>query len=237
MPALPAGSNTSVLSLVRRIRVVPASLSGPGPPASTKMVIVTMRIIFAGLSQSILAATRLWNHRLLMSCLLLGLVVAVGLLSSVPLYADAAQNKLLQGELTEVGTYRPPFAFLWRYVGAWHGSVTWEEYTPIDAYLYEQAPGIIDLPVAFQTPHVTTDKLRLFPSSDTVPSRCTSPANPREQTNRHHSQRMSTVDPAQRLRILYPASSTTPGDLASCISPLCLLLAWVYSSHTVVRAI
>ena len=125
-----------------------------------------MRIIFAVLSQFILAATRIWNHRLLMSCLLLGLVVAVGLLSSVPLYADAAQNKLLQGELTEAGTYRPPFAFLWRYVGAWHGSVTWEEYTPIDAYLYEQAPGIVDLPVAFQIRHVTTDKLRLFPAED-----------------------------------------------------------------------
>lgn len=125
-----------------------------------------MRILFAVLSQFMLAATRIWNHRLLMSCLLLGLVVAVGLLSSVPLYADAAQNKLLQGELTEGGTYRPPFAFLWRYVGAWYGSVTWEEYTPVDAYLYEQAPGIIDLPVLFQTRHVTTDKLRLFPAED-----------------------------------------------------------------------
>jgi hypothetical protein len=48
-----------------------------------------------------------------MLCLLLGLVIAVGLLSSVPLYADAVQNKLLQGELTEAGTVRPTCARSW----------------------------------------------------------------------------------------------------------------------------
>ena len=65
-----------------------------------------------------------------MACLPLGLVAAVGLLSSIPLFADAAQNRLLQGELenadsayeTEAGAARPPFSFLWRYIGAWHGN-------------------------------------------------------------------------------------------------------------------
>jgi len=125
-----------------------------------------MRIMLTILSLSLLAARRIWNHRLLMLCLLLGLVTAVGLLSSVPLYADAVQNKLLQGELTEAGTYRPPFAFLWRYAGMWHGNVTWETYAPIDVYLCEQAPDIIGLPVEFQIRHVATDKLRLFPTED-----------------------------------------------------------------------
>jgi putative ABC transport system permease protein len=121
-----------------------------------------------------LAARRLWNQRLLMLCLLLGLVAAVGLLSSIPLYADAAQNRLLQGELenadtaseTEAAATRPPFSFLWRYIGAWHGNVNWEEYGPVDAYLTEQAPAIIDLPLEAQIRHVATDKMRLFPSED-----------------------------------------------------------------------
>jgi putative ABC transport system permease protein len=121
-----------------------------------------------------LAARRLWNQRLLMLCLLLGLVAAVGLLSSIPLYADAAQNRLLQGELedadaaagTEGGISRPPFAFLWRYIGAWHGNVTWEAYQPVDAYLTGQAPAIVDLPLESQVRHVATDKMRLFPSED-----------------------------------------------------------------------
>jgi putative ABC transport system permease protein len=121
-----------------------------------------------------LAARRLWNQRLLMLCLLLGLVAAVGLLSSIPLYADAAQNKLLQGELQnsntssgeEVATARPPFSFLWRYIGAWHGNVPWGKYGPVDAYLTEQAPAIVDLPLESQVHHVATDKMRLFPSED-----------------------------------------------------------------------
>ena len=121
-----------------------------------------------------LAARRLWNQRLLMLCLLLGLVAAVGLLSSIPLYADAAQNRLLQGELqtadagseAEAGTVRPPFSFLWRYIGAWHGNVGWEEYEPVDGYLVEQAPSIIGLDLESQVRHVTTDKMRLFPSEE-----------------------------------------------------------------------
>ncbi len=121
-----------------------------------------------------LAARRLWSQRLLMLCLLLGLVAAVGLLSSIPLYADAAQNRLLQGELetadtaseTEAATVRPPFAFLWRYIGAWHGNVTWDKYGPLNTYLTEQAPAIVDLPVEAQVRYVAAENMRLFPSED-----------------------------------------------------------------------
>jgi putative ABC transport system permease protein len=108
-----------------------------------------------------------------MACLLAGLVAAVGLLSAIPLYADAVQNRLLQGEITEAGTFRPPFAFLWRYVGAWNGDITWSEYQPVNSYLAEQAPTVVDLPLAEQTGgesgqtirHVSTAKLRLFPGA------------------------------------------------------------------------
>ncbi|HSJ55023.1 MAG TPA: hypothetical protein VLC52_14880, partial [Anaerolineae bacterium] len=124
-----------------------------------------------------LAARRLWNQRLLMLCLLLGLVAAVGLLSSIPLYADAAHNKLLQGELGSEaeGTgssaagdalVRPPFSFLWSYIGAWNGNVTWDRYAPVNTYLAEQAPAIVDLPLGVQVRHVATEKMRLFPSQD-----------------------------------------------------------------------
>lgn len=57
----------------------------------------------------------------------MGLVIAVGLLSSVPLYADAVQSKLLQGELTEVGTVSPPFALLWHYAGCGVVQIAWEQ--------------------------------------------------------------------------------------------------------------
>lgn len=125
-----------------------------------------MRFLTRILSLIVVAAKRLWHQRLLMLCLLVGLVVAVGLLSSIPLYADAVNNRLLQGQLTEAGTYRPPFAFLWRYIGAWHGPISWEEYVPVDQYLTQQAPSVVGLPSEAQIRHVSTTKLRLFPGEE-----------------------------------------------------------------------
>jgi putative ABC transport system permease protein len=114
------------------------------------------------LSLLLLAAKRIWNHRLLMLCLLIGLVTAVAILASIPLYADAAQNRILQGELTEAGTARPAFAFLWRYVGDWNGSLTQAAVQPVDTYLREQVADIIGLPAEQTIRHVSSDKMRLF---------------------------------------------------------------------------
>jgi putative ABC transport system permease protein len=125
-----------------------------------------MRFFLSVISLFVVAAKRLWHQRLLMLCLLAGLIIAVGLLASIPLYADAVNNRLLQGELTEAGTYRPPFSFLWRYIGAWHGEIPWSEYEPLNEYLVQQSPTTIDLPIESQVRHVSTSKLRLFPSEE-----------------------------------------------------------------------
>jgi putative ABC transport system permease protein len=114
----------------------------------------------------IIAARRVWNHRLLMLCLLVGLVVAVGILSSIPLYADAVQHRLMQGELTEAGTHRPPFSFLWRYIGAWNGNIDRDQYQPLDEYLSRQSADTIGLPLSTLVRHAQTDKLRLFPAAE-----------------------------------------------------------------------
>ena len=135
-----------------------------------------MRLISTFFSTWILAARRLWSHRLLMLCLLAGLVAAVGLMSSIPLYAEAVHHRLLQGELhapegatgMEAGTRRPPFAFLWRYIGAWHGEIGWDERAAVDEYLTQQAPGVIGLPLALQVRHAKTDNLRLFAAADSL---------------------------------------------------------------------
>ncbi len=125
-----------------------------------------MRLFSTIISLVALALRRIWKQWVLMFFLLVGLITAVGLLSSVPLYADAVQNRLLQGELTEAGTYRPSFAFMWRYIGAWNGDIVWQDYTPINEYLTRQAPGVIDLPVEQQIRHVATANLRLYPGAD-----------------------------------------------------------------------
>ena len=133
-----------------------------------------MRLLATFFSTLLLTAKRLWNQRLLILCLLVGLIAAVGSLSSIPLYADAAHHALLQGALRDLetvsgvqtGTYQPPFAFLWRYVGAWQGDIDWDRYAPVDEYLSQQAANIIGLPLDSLVRHVKTGNLRLFSSAD-----------------------------------------------------------------------
>lgn len=122
-----------------------------------------MAILTALISTLLLSARRLWNHRVLMVCLLTGLIAAVGLLSSVPMYADATQNRLLQGELTDDGTTLPPFAFIWRYIGAWNGDIDADQYRPANTYLTDQAADVIGLPLESLVRHARTTRLRLFP--------------------------------------------------------------------------
>jgi putative ABC transport system permease protein len=132
-----------------------------------------MATLFSTLS---LAAKRLWSQGGLVLCLLAGLIAAVGLLSSIPLYADAVHHGLLQSEVTDpgaaadatVGAQRPPFAFLWRYVGAWHGDVAWDAYRPADQYLAEQSATAIGLPLDLLVRHVRSPNLRLFPAADSA---------------------------------------------------------------------
>lgn len=109
-----------------------------------------------------IALRRLWSQRVLMACLGLGLAAAVALSASIPLYADAAQSRVLQAALADKADGRPPYAFLFRYIGAWHGAVEWDAYAPADTYLTTQAAGALGLPLTALVRHVRTENLSLF---------------------------------------------------------------------------
>lgn len=108
-----------------------------------------------------LAIKRLWSHRGLMASIALGFATAISLVMSIPLYADAVGYGLLRQQLTQDPS-RPPFAFLYRYVGAWSGAIDWQDYAPVDEYLSTGAPPTLGLPFKFMVRHVKTDNLRLF---------------------------------------------------------------------------
>ncbi|HET90012.1 MAG TPA: ABC transporter permease [Chloroflexi bacterium] len=102
-----------------------------------------------------------------------GLVAAVALATCVPLYADGVGHRLLMEQLSGEEA-RPPFAFLFRYVGAWHGALEWEEIQAADAYLTTRVAGDLGLPLALSevegagpvVRHVRTGKWRLFPADE-----------------------------------------------------------------------
>jgi putative ABC transport system permease protein len=122
------------------------------------------------LSVVFIAAKRLWNNKGLTLCAIIGLITAVALISSIPLYTDAANFKVLQEKLSGAteggGPSRPPFAFMYRYIGAWHGAVDLDQFDPVNEYVQQSVPGIIGLPVVKSTRYVKTDNFSLFPASE-----------------------------------------------------------------------
>lgn len=118
------------------------------------------------LALATLAARRLWSNLGLMAGTAAGLIVAVALVMSIPLYTGGVNYRLLQSALGNQpgGRIRPPFAFMFRYVGAWHGAVDWQDLEAAEAFFAQQCPGLIGLPLELSVRHVKTDNLRLYPA-------------------------------------------------------------------------
>jgi len=116
----------------------------------------------------VLALRRLWRHKGLAFCLLLGLIAAVSLTVSIPLYTDAISHRVLNTQLIREADRRvPPFSFLFRYVGSWNGFLEWEDCQAVDRFITQNAGAILDLPVNSLVRHFKTDKVQLLPSAET----------------------------------------------------------------------
>ena len=114
-----------------------------------------------------ISARRLVHQRGLALSLLLGLVTAVALTVSIPIYADAVSYRILNDRLyNDEDNTSPPFSFLFRYVGSWNGYLEWEECQAIDQYMSDSAAPTLGLPQDILVRHFKTDRMRLFPSSE-----------------------------------------------------------------------
>jgi len=117
------------------------------------------------------AIRRLLSQRGLALATAVGLVASIALVMSVPLYTDAVYYRILQEELTQStddasALNRPPFAFMFRYVGSLYGMKEWDDIVPVDTYLTEQAPAALGLPHRMTVRYAKTDNFRLFPTAD-----------------------------------------------------------------------
>src|SRR5438128_7884799 len=97
-------------------------------------------------------------------CALVALIAAVALAISIPVYAEAASLRLLKAEIAgqEKQNNRSPFALLFRYVGAWQGSLEWERVKLADDYIRGSGLQSLGLPVEGLGRHARTDQLGLF---------------------------------------------------------------------------
>lgn len=117
------------------------------------------------------ATLRLLAQRGLAIATLLGLLVAVALTMSIPLYADAVYYRIVQERSTGVTDgnneeSRPPFAFMFRYLGSARGVIDWEALQPVDAYLRESAPAQLGLPHQLTVRHFKTDNFQFYPPDE-----------------------------------------------------------------------
>jgi len=125
------------------------------------------------------AAQRVVAQRWLALTTFLGTMITIAFMESIPLYADAVYYRILVGELSKryetVGgsptaaarlRRRPPFAFMFRYMGTLHGALEWENIEAVDRYLSTKAGGDLGLPPEIVVRHCRTKSLRLLPEQE-----------------------------------------------------------------------
>ena len=100
----------------------------------------------------------------LVAALTIGFVVAVALVISIPLYADAIGYRALRAELVPdaEGTQRPPFAFMFSHIDANDRPLPPDAFARADTYFQTEVARDLGLPLERLVRYANTDKLRLF---------------------------------------------------------------------------
>lgn len=119
-----------------------------------------------------IAIKRLYAQKGLTLATLVGLGVITALMFSIPLYADAVYFRVLREELaqqpstvTHPSTHSP-FTFMFRYIAAWHGLVSWEDVRLVDEYLSGPAIFELELPRQLFVRYFKTENFHLLPQED-----------------------------------------------------------------------
>ncbi|MGC9522465.1 MAG: FtsX-like permease family protein [Anaerolineae bacterium] len=126
----------------------------------------------------VVVAKRMTSQPWLVIATTLGLVVAIALMMSIPIYADAVYHRIFLQSVAPEGSEAegvPPFTFLFRYDGSIYGSLEWDELSSADDYLSHQGPASLGLPLQLVVRYVTTDPFGLFADETTAFENTSSP--------------------------------------------------------------
>ena len=117
----------------------------------------------------IVAIKRLLAQPLLSLATIIGLTVAVALVLTIPIYSESVAFRVLTDRLTEGPDRinRPPFSFLFSYIGSWNEPVNWEATLDLDRYLREKGGAELGLQSTLVVRHLETQNFRLYPSGET----------------------------------------------------------------------
>ncbi|MHB1357547.1 MAG: ABC transporter permease [Anaerolineae bacterium] len=95
--------------------------------------------------------------------MLIGLITVVTLTSSIPMYVEAANNKILAQELGAIGSAQhPAFSFLTIYSRLPGTTVLWTDVKAADAYINGTIPGTMGLPLRQSSLYVRSDYFSIY---------------------------------------------------------------------------
>lgn len=93
-------------------------------------------------------------------CLVVGIAVTVAIAVGIPMYSSTINSRMLVKELQEEG--RPPYSFMFRYLGSNSSEIEWKELSRVDEYIFSNAPSVIGLPEQLAARYMATDYFRVF---------------------------------------------------------------------------
>lgn len=114
------------------------------------------------------ALRRLRSQRGLALATMIGLLIAIALTMSIPLYADATLFRLLRENLYQTlpPGARTPLVFYFIFHGSSRNSPQWPDSRPFDDYMSRAGPASLRLPELSVVRNARTDGFKLFPPSD-----------------------------------------------------------------------
>ena len=129
-----------------------------------------MRFLFRLRAIVLVATKRLFAQPLLTLATTIGLTVAAALILTVPIYAESMAFRTLQQRLTQRSNQsnRPPFSFMFSYIGSWVDPINIEDIDAVDGYLREQGGPDLGLETQLFIRHLETENFRLYPGSETI---------------------------------------------------------------------
>ncbi|MBE2221015.1 MAG: FtsX-like permease family protein, partial [Anaerolineae bacterium] len=129
-----------------------------------------MTILYRIRSVFTITFKRLWAQKGLTTAVILGIMAAVALIMAVPLYADAVYLDILQTRLEQDANKRnrPPFSYLYDYIGSWYDPIEWEESREVHNYLTGSGGRTLGLPIEQTINYFETERYKLFPTGTTT---------------------------------------------------------------------
>ncbi len=119
----------------------------------------------------IVVAKRIISQPGLILVTTLGLVIAIALMMSIPMYADAVYHRIFLENIAEPGVDAqnvPPLTYLFRYDGSIYGATEWDKIQPVHTYLTTKAGAELGLKQQFVVSYFGTDPFGLYASAESL---------------------------------------------------------------------